>query len=130
MDVSQTKIPERSSLGDRALFWGPLPLDSAVTCTLTSQHMRRQLDPRAWEAAAPRPAPRVKARKRHIKEWHINKFDWDPGTLETNSPNPWEISRGRGPGTAGKTSSPVSRKYSFMCAYVFWALIIPGGSAP
>ncbi len=62
---------------------------------------------------------RGKAPNRHIKERHINKVPKDPGSSNKNVPNPskkqsWEAALR--PGTAGKWSSPVPGKYSFMFA--------------
>ncbi len=65
----------------------------------------------------------AKAPKRHIKGWHIKEHSPDPGSSNKTGPNPSEISRGRwtcGRETAGKTSNPVSGKYSFMFVCFSW----------
>ncbi len=58
----------------------------------------------------------AEAPKRHIKEYHRKELPWDPGSSK-NKPKPignqsWKVALR--PGTAGKTSNPVPRKYSFM----------------
>ncbi len=76
-----------------------LPDGEAKICSRLSMYLRRQ--------------------KRHIKDWHIQKYPSDPGSSKNRSKpvgnHAWEVALR--PGTAGKTSNPIFGKYSFMFAW-------------